>query len=423
MFINGINGFRGKRVLLLQGPVGPFFHRLSLDLEQAGAQVFKVNFNGGDWLFYRRSGTFNYRGSLDEWPDYLASLLQQLNIEVIMLFGDCRPIHTVAHELAHKHGLEIGVFEEGYVRPNYVTFERFGVNGHSLIPRTPVFYLNSPIPKAPDPIQMGNTFWPAAVWANVYYFWGGLLKPFFWKYKHHRPLNWFQEFYWARSLWRKWFYALKEYGVMNKLLNEYDNKYFLVPLQVYFDAQIHTHSEFDSVEEFINEVMVSFAKHAARNTVLVLKHHPIDRGYVDYNRFISKRTKQLGLEGRCLYIHDQHLPTLLQHTRGVIVVNSTVGLSALLHNAAVKVCGNALYDMKGLTFQGSLNQFWRRANHSRPNRNILERFVSYLVNNTQLNGSFYKRTGSIGTATGLRWPDASGEPHDSPQGSHSASGN
>ena len=40
--------FCGKRVLLLQGPVGPFFSNLAHDLRHAGAEVLKVNFNAGD---------------------------------------------------------------------------------------------------------------------------------------------------------------------------------------------------------------------------------------------------------------------------------------------------------------------------------------------------------------------------------------
>ena len=44
-----------RRVLLLQGPIGPFFRNLGDDLIQAGATVHKINFNGGDWLFYPTS--------------------------------------------------------------------------------------------------------------------------------------------------------------------------------------------------------------------------------------------------------------------------------------------------------------------------------------------------------------------------------
>ena len=405
MLTNGINGFRGKRVLLLQGPMGPFFSRFGMDMEQAGAKVFKVNFNGGDWLFYRKNA-FSYRGNISDWPDYFESLLTQLNIEVVILYGDCRPMHMVAQEIARQHDLEIGVFEEGYVRPSYVTFERFGVNARSLIPRTPIFYLNSQIPQIKQPLPLGNTFRPWAAWTIFYYVFAIVLKPLFWHYEHHRPLRYTEGLHWLRSFWRKFFYGMKEAGIERKLVSEHSGRYFLVPLQVHNDSQIKTHSDFDSVMDFITDVMFSFSRHATPNTLLVIKHHPMDRGFYDYSHLIKKRIRELRLEGRCLYIHDQHLPTLLKHTRGVIVVNSTVGLSALLHNAPVKACGNALYDMKGLTFQGGLNQFWRRAKHSQPNRNLLDRFVSYLIQHTQLNGSFYKRTASIGTATGLRWPEA-----------------
>lgn len=51
MLAGGLAQFAGKRVLLLQGPVGPFFARLTAELRPVNATVYKVNFNAGDWLF------------------------------------------------------------------------------------------------------------------------------------------------------------------------------------------------------------------------------------------------------------------------------------------------------------------------------------------------------------------------------------
>jgi capsular polysaccharide export protein len=402
MIAGGFSIFRGKRVLLLQGPIGPFFHRLSLDLEQAGAQVFKVNFNGGDWLFYS-SRAINYRGKMADWPAYLETLLEQLQIDMVMLFGDCRPIHMPVHEIAHRHGIQIGVFEEGYVRPDYITLERLGVNGHSVIPRTPVFYLNQPIPSIEPTMPVGNTFRFAAKWAMLYYFAGGLFKPFFWPYQHHRPLTWLESLPWLRSAWRKGYYAIKEHGMSARLTGEFSGSFFLVPLQVHNDSQIRTHSDFESIAQFIDEVMASFAQYAPSNSVLVIKHHPMDRGYFDHTKFIAKRVKLFRLQGRCFYIHDQHLPTLLKHACGVVVINSTVGLSALWHGIPVKVCGNALYDIKGLTFREPLAEFWRNASQAKPDRRLFNGFHNYLIQHTQLNGSFYKRLPVVVSATGLRW--------------------
>ncbi|OGS99275.1 MAG: capsular biosynthesis protein [Gallionellales bacterium RIFCSPLOWO2_12_FULL_59_22] len=409
MLTSSLNQFRGKRILLLQGPVGPFFWRFAKDLEQAGAQVFKVNFNGGDWLFYP-SNAFSFCGGMEEWSAYLEVLLDRLNVDAVLLFGDCRPVHRLAHEVALRRGLEIGVFEEGYTRPNHITLERFGANGNSLIPRNPIFYLNNPMPPVEQPQQVGSTFWFAMLWAMLYYFAAGLLKPLFPHYRHHRPLSWLEGLPWLRSLWRKGYYAFKERGVSARLTGKLAGRFFLVPLQVHNDAQIHTHSGFNSVAQFIDEAMTSFAAHAPKNTALVIKHHPMDRGYCDYTKFIAERIVRLGLEDRCFYIHDQHLPTLLKLACGVVVVNSTVGLSALFHGAPVKVCGSAIYDMKGLTFGGLLADFWQEAQHARPDRHLFECFQSYLLRYTQLNGSFYKRLPIVASAMGIHWAAAGCRP-------------
>jgi capsular polysaccharide export protein len=128
MIDQGLRTFSGKRVLLLQGPVGPFFARLARDLRAVDAEVFKVNFNAGDWFFYRRDA-LNYRGKMDAWPAWFEAQLRRLDIDVVFLFGDCRPVHQAAHRVATALGVEVGVFEEGYVRPDYITLERSGVNG------------------------------------------------------------------------------------------------------------------------------------------------------------------------------------------------------------------------------------------------------------------------------------------------------
>lgn len=402
MIVQGICAFKGKRVLLLQGPIGPFFWRLAKDLTQEGAKVFKVNFNGGDWLFYP-SGAINFRGHAEDWPAYFESILDRLNIDVVVLFGDCRDIHRVAHEIAHRRNLKIGVFEEGYIRPDYVTLERFGVNNHSLIPRYPEFYLNKPTPLIDIPVHVSNAYWYAALWAILYFFVSGLLKPRFSYYQHHRPLTWLEALPWLRSFWRKGHYIIKEQGVLAHLTGILKGSYFLVPLQVNNDAQVLSHSNFTSIVDFIEKTMMSFAQHAPVETTLVIKHHPMDRGNHDYSKLITELAKELGVQGRCIYIHDQNLPKLLQYARGVVVINSTVGLSALHHGTPLKVCGHAIYDMTGLTFQGSLDDFWGSAQKCKPDSNLLQCFQKYLVHYTQLNGSFYKRSHSEMSATGFSW--------------------
>jgi capsule polysaccharide modification protein KpsS len=79
---------------------------------------------------------------------------------------------------------------------------------------------------------------------------------------------------------------------------------------------------------------------------------------------------------------------------GAVVINSTVGFSALSHGAPEKTCGFAIYDIPGLTFPGSLDEFWSTAQDFRPDPELFARFRAYVIDQTQINASFYK--GPIG---------------------------
>lgn len=400
----GLEHFRAKSILMLQGPVGPFFKNLSDDLVRHGATVQKVNFNGGDRHFY--PGGIDYRGTLDTWPDFLKTLFEQHTYDFVFLFGDCRKYHRAVHSAVSGYPeVTIGVFEEGYVRPDYITFEAFGVNGFSRIPKERSFYMSlseAEVSIKPT-IPVGNTFWYAAWAAIVYYGFGALYGWRFPHYKHHRPFNIWEAFYWLRSFWRKGTYRRAERHVEPFLLNEAKKSYFLVPLQIATDAQIVEHSTYEGIKPFIDEVIRSFADHAPEGTLLVIKHHPLDRGYRNYKRHIDAVAKPLGVASRVYYIHDQHLPALLEQSLGVVVINSTVGLSAIYHNAPVKVCGTAVYDFEGLTFQGSLDAFWSAAEHCRVDEELYRRFIGYVVNEKEINGNFYKALEASPNRSGIIW--------------------
>jgi len=380
--------FKGKRVLLLQGPVGPFFKRLAAWLEKSGATVYKINFNGGDLLFYPRGAS--YRGAMKDIPEFVRGFCNQHGIDTIMLFGDCRPVHEGIHALARERGMDLRVFEEGYLRPDYITCERYGVNGYSSIPQSSQFYMDLPAADSlPEPPPLKKTYWHMVTWAVLYYAAAHLLRPMFPNYQHHRPLTALESFPWIRSFFRKHLYAFLERGQQKWLATAMEKQYFLIPLQVHNDAQVRIHSKYASMALFISEIMESFAAHAPPGALLVIKHHPMDRAYTDYRKVIRKNAVDLGIESRVLYIHDQHLPTLLAAARGVVVINSTVGLSAIQKGVPVKVCGDAFYDFCGLTFRGGLDDFWVASEKTEIDMDLYSRFRMYLRSSSQLYGSFY----------------------------------
>ncbi len=401
MIQNGLNQFKDKNILLLQGPIGPFFKNFAKDLKNVNATVHKINFNGGDCLFYRSGICFNQ--PIDNFPQFLTHIIQTHKIDIVFLFGDCRPVHKIAHAVLAEMGIEIGVFEEGYIRPDFITLEKHGVNAHSQMSRSISFYTHLTDITKKDAKIIGKSFWYATLWGMMYYTACHATCLFFRHYQHHRTINIWQGLYWIRALWRKWIFSFQQHTVLEKLTRSLSKKYYFVPLQVHNDAQIHYHSDFNSIEEFIKIVIESFELNANTDCHLVIKHHPMDRGFNHYGELIDQLCADETLRSRIHYVHDLHLPTLLTHTKGVIVINSTVGLQALDHNCPVITCGSAIYNMVGLTYQGSLDDYWEDSKKYLLNKLVFENFVNHLIHTTQINGNFYKRFLDTSNHTGVFW--------------------
>jgi capsule polysaccharide modification protein KpsS len=115
----------------------------------------------------------------------------------------------------------------------------------------------------------------------------------------------------------------------------------------------------------------------------------MDRAYRDYSPVVDSLARELRLEGRLFYVDVINLPAALRGARGTIVINSTVGLSSLHHGTPVKCLGRAIYDIDGLTHQGSLAEFFR--DPGAVDRGLYLRFRQWLIEHNQLSGSVWSR--------------------------------
>ena len=376
-------------ILFLQGPLGPFFRELAKAFSDVGYTTHKINFNGGDRFYSGADMVSDYTGTVNEWPVFLESYLQGHQIQSVFLLGDCRLYHRLARPVCERLGVAFMVFEEGYVRPDTITLELNGVNALSQLDLSPESIHSTGLVTVKAPVSIGPTMKPRAIFASLYY-WASFFGQWrFRHYVHHRAFNPVREgFCWVRSYARKQLVKRSDKKIHRKLCTDFSGKFVLVPLQVHDDSQKIYHSSYRLVERFIEEVVRSFAQNAAAGQVLCFKHHPMDRGYTHYGRVIGDLAFRFGLEGRVFYCHDNSLPELYRHAFSVVTVNSSVGLSALLHNIPVKTMGKAMYDIEGLTHQGSLDSFWQ--NPQPVDIDLFARFHSRLYQMTQINGSFFK---------------------------------
>ena len=376
-------------ILLLQGPLGPFYQTLSQHLVLAGHGVVKIHFNGGDECWPCAGENLAYQGTTDGWNAFCRRVIKQFKIDAVICYGDCRYYHKVAAQICKGKGLPFWAMEEGYLRPDFVTLECGGVNAFSpwYSKRTELSQCDWPDPD-PCSLYVGKTFGVRARYACRYYLAKAWRKGRYPHFVSHRPWNLYQE---AMGWVRGWLVKYQNRSVDRELLRilpQYAGKIFFVPLQVSEDFQIREHSELDGVDQMINQVIHSFAEHARSGDVLLFKHHPMDRGYVSYHSLIRRCSVALGLEGRVFYGYELPLPILYPLLKGVITINSTVGLSALLHDVPTLCLGRALYDMPRLTTSGSLASFWQKQNPvCKKTFKRVRRSLLYL---TQLNASFYR---------------------------------
>jgi len=386
---------KGKNILLLQGPMGRFFNILDHKFMRHGAKTFRIGLNAGDEYFADATHFTPFRGRIEEWSSFIKGYYQKHHIDMIFVFGDCRFYQTKAIKIAKKMKMKVFVFEEGYIRPDFVTLEENGVNDNSILPRNRAFYdaleYHDKMECNKKNIRhIGNTYKEMALQAIVYYVVANLFFLKYPYYHHHRTFSSLLEaFYGVRNFIRKNIYKLKEFNANALYQTQLSKKYYFVALQTFEDFQILHHSDYGSIEEFIEEVVESFAKHAPKDTRLVFKHHPMDRGKKDYTAFIKARAQKHGCEMRVKSVHDLHLPTLLKNAIGTITINSTVGISALFHKTPTLCLGRSFYDIEGLTSKGvALDDFWQ--NHKNVDSELFNKFRCYLIQTTQINGSFYK---------------------------------
>ncbi|QEY25641.1 capsule biosynthesis protein [Neisseria zalophi] len=390
--------FQSKRLLLLQGPIGSFFKDFSQWLTDKHAKtVFKLNFNYGDEYFYPEDipNTFAYRDTYQAFPDKLAAFIAEHEIDTIVCFGDARPYHQIAKQTAAAQGLDFWAFEEGYFRPFYITLEKSGVNAFSPLPRCATFFQKqlSSLPQTvyQEPPVIKGGFVPMAKCAMRYYWAANRRSKSYPHYIHHRMMDipvYIRS--WALSGIKRLLYVLKDYKFARAVKNGRYGKFYILPLQVFNDSQVRVHSDFSSVRSFLLHVLTSFATHAPEDTNLIVKHHPMDRGFTNYRKDIQQLIKKHPeLKKRIFYVHDTSLPTLLRHGIGMVTLNSTSGLSALIHNMPVKVLGRCSYDIAGITYQNSLAQFWKQP--TPPNPELFHAYRMYHLNVTQIHGNFYSK--------------------------------
>lgn len=385
-----------QQFLFLQGPHGPFFRQLARLLRDAGHNVWRVGFNRGDEVFWDDRAQFlPFTAPLSQWRQACAEIIQAHQITDLVLYGDTRPHHAQAIEVAQWAGLRVHVFEEGYLRPYWVTYERNGANGHSRlmdlgINQMHAFMGDSPAETRPAPARWGDMrqhlFYGAAYHFHVLF-----RNRRYAQVKPHRNLTVAQEFrlYLRRILFLPAHAAERALATSRVRLGGFP--YHLVLLQLEHDASFRHHGPFASMAAFLEECVGAFARGAPAHHHLVFKAHPLEDGRFPMRRTIAKLTRQYGLAGRVHYVRGGKLASLLDHAGSAVTVNSTAGQQALWRGLPLKAFGRAVYSKPELVSPQPLEAFF--AQPSPPDTEAYATYRRFLLRTSQITGGFYSARG------------------------------
>ncbi|MFK7881376.1 capsule biosynthesis protein [Roseobacter sp.] len=382
--------------LFLQGPHGPFFSQLSKQLQHAGAKCWRIGFNAGDQVYWSDRTTFlPFRDRQAAWTTFFNNVVTTKSVTDIVVYADTRWMHVEAIAKAKTRNITVHVFEEGYLRPYWVSYELGGSNGHSALMNMPLAAIRNARAQTSEIPPMAPSHWGDM---RQHIFYGALYHWFvmFWnrKYKHfcpHRDLNVVQEFkLYVKRLVFTPFQSL-ERRISTYRLRRGGFPYHLALLQLEHDSSFQNHGPFAKQSEFLEEVISEFARGAPVHHHLVFKAHPLEDGRAPIKRDIRRFAETYDLVGRVHFLRGGKLAGILSEARSAVTVNSTAGQQALWRGIPLKVFGTAVYDKPGLVSHQPLRTFF--AKPDRGDRQAYFDFRQFLLETSQLPGSYYSALG------------------------------
>ena len=381
-----------RRFLFLQGPISPFFAEIAAGLRALGHATHRINLCLGDRLFWRGPGAVDYRGRPEDWPGFVAAFLDAQAITDLVLLGEQRPYHRAAIAAARARGIAVTVTDFGYLRPDWIVLERDGMNAESRFPRDPaaIRALAAACPPRETARRFQDDFARQARWDVTFHL--ASLLPF--GFPHYRrwvldhPLPAYAGT--ALRLLRRRRETRRAAALLETLRGR--GPLYLFAMQMENDYSIRAYSDYPDNDAAIAETVGSFARGAGRDAQLLVKVHPLDPGLKDWRRRVA-RIAEAACVGQRVHLLDGalHMDPAILACRGVVTINSTLGLRAIELGRATMALGRALYALPGLTWQGAHDDFWQEA--PPPDAGFAEDFLRAVAGCLQVRGVYYARPG------------------------------
>jgi capsular polysaccharide export protein len=165
---------------------------------------------------------------------------------------------------------------------------------------------------------------------------------------------------------------------------------WLFAMQMETDYSIRAYSRFADMDQAIDECIAAFAATAPADAGLLVKVHPLDPCLKSWRARVARMARAHGVARRVHYLGSGDLDTILRRCRGVVTVNSTVGIRALQLGVPVHAMGEAIYRVPGLSHLGPLPEFWD-AQPAQPA--LAQAFLRGIEAHLHVRGTYYAEPG------------------------------
>ncbi len=179
--------------------------------------------------------------------------------------------------------------------------------------------------------------------------------------------------------WRDWWQRPRRRRINRRIGDtqpQVPERFVLFPLQVVADSQLTLHSPLYGNQLAVAIAEVEIALREVDPTLaLVVKLHPADRKKTDYDAVATAHPA-------LVWVSNGDVRPLLARAQGVVTINSTVGVEALLFGKPVVTLGNNFYCREELVYpvrsRAELVPQLRRALTQPPNRILIGQYLRYL---------------------------------------------
>jgi capsular polysaccharide export protein len=267
---------------------------------------------------------------------YLYYLYTSNPIQLVIVWNGSLSIVACASILAKKLGIKTLHMENGLL-PGTITFDPEGVNYASeLTNKTAEFYLGQDI-DIDKMKQLSDTLWVTRA--------PRISKKSFTNDKPDLPA-----------------------------------KYVFLPYQVHTDSQVIIHSDIHSMEsltELVLNAVEAYRKSTGEDLYLVTKEHPSDIGRINYSSFYKRYQNY-----HAKFLSYGNTEYLIENSKAIITLNSSVGLEAIFFRKPVITLGRAFYNIPGLVIHVDnpmeLPQLLEKAFNFKVNEELISKFFYYL---------------------------------------------